>query len=62
MAYPKMDSVCAPDKGARPGRPTNGRMVPANASARRAAARVWLGFVAQNQRRSLADTMEKTAN
>ena len=44
----------------RSGRPTSGRTVPANASIARAAIRTLLGLVAQNQRRSLADTTENT--
>jgi hypothetical protein len=44
-----------------PGRPTNVRMVPVSASADEGGQRVLLGIVAQNQRRSRADTTENTA-
>ena len=42
-------------------RPTSARTVPTSASAVRAAMRLLLGIVAQNQRRSRADTTENTA-
>jgi hypothetical protein len=44
-----------------PGRPANVKTVPVTASAITAPTRVLLGIVAQNQRRSRADTIENTA-
>ena len=61
MAYAKIASVCAEGNGVSPGRPTNVIAVPVSASATRAANKVLLGIVVQNQRRSRADTTEKTA-
>src|ERR1019366_4749637 len=61
IAYAKIASVCHQGNGMSPGRPTDVRTVPVTASAARADRKVLLGSVAQNQRRSRADTTENTA-
>ena len=61
MAYTNIAKVCHQGKGISPGRPTKVSTVPMTASAVRAIRKVLLGIVDQNQWRSLADIMEKTA-